>query len=95
VSHLFELFVESYDFTSVYTLYIAFVLTVALQVLWLVNVESPLLDSPLGKDIYLLCESVSADQYQTGLSIDLHLLVLRKIKMKVAPEEDLTIFLPF
>ncbi|MBY0096770.1 hypothetical protein [Mesobacillus maritimus] len=92
---MFELYVQSYDFTAVYTLYIALFLTVALQVLWLINVETPLLESPLRHDIYLLSESASAYKYQAELAIDLHILILRKIKMKVAPEEDMSIFLQF
>lgn len=92
---MFELYIQSYDFTAVYTLYIALFLTVALQVLWLINVESPLLESSLRKDISLLSESASAYKDQAELSIDLHILVLRKIKMKIAPEEDMSIFLQF
>lgn len=91
---MFELYVQSYDFTAVYTLYIALSLAVALQVLWLINIESPLLESPLTKDIYLLSESASAYKYQAELSIDLHILILKKIKMKIAPDEDMSLFLP-
>jgi hypothetical protein len=91
---LFELYIQSYDFAAVYTLYIALFLTIGLQVLWLINVESPLLESSLRNDIYLLSESASAYKYQAELSIDLHILVLRKIRMKVAPEDDMSIFLP-
>lgn len=92
---MFELYLQSYDFNAVYALYIALFLTAALQVLWLINVESPLIESPLRPDIYLLSESASAYKYQAELTINLHILILRKIKMKVAPEEDISIFLPY
>jgi len=91
---MFELYLESYDYTAVYSLYIALFLTVALQVLWLVNVESPLLDSPLRNSIFPLSESAAAYKYQAERSIDLHILLLRKIKMKVSNDEDSTHFSP-
>ncbi len=91
---MFELYLESYDFTTIYSIYIALFITVALQVLWLVNVESPLLDSPLKNSIFLLSESAAAFKYHAERSIDLHLLILKKIKMKVSPDEDSAHFSP-
>lgn len=88
MANLFELYVQNYEFTAFYTLYAALCFTVFLRVFWLVSVDAPLLDSTLNKIPFQLSESDLAYKYNADLAIDFRILLLKKIKMKISPDED-------
>lgn len=91
---MFELYAESYQFTTVYTLYITLLLSVLLRVLWMLSVEAPLFDTWVKKVQFQLSASDSAYKNKADLTIDKRLLILKKIKMKVASDDEAFFFSP-
>ncbi|RID85585.1 hypothetical protein D1970_08480 [Mesobacillus zeae] len=89
-----EFYIQNYDFTTVYTLYITFLLSVSLSVFWLVGIELPFIQSYLKKLSFQLSPSDFAFKCNSDLNLDIHLVLLRRVRMKISTEDDAAHFSP-
>ncbi len=91
---MFELYAESYQFTTFYTLYITLLVSILLRIVWMLSVEAPPLDTWVKKIEFGLSVSDSAYKNRADLRIDRRLVILKTIKMKLDSDEEAFFFSP-
>ncbi len=91
---MFEIYLQNFDFTTVYTVYITFLLSVSLSVLWIVRVELPFIQSCLRKLSFNLQPTDFIYKELSGGNTRFTLKLLRRVRMKVSKEDDLQPFSP-
>jgi len=90
----FELFILTCEHTSFYTLYATFFVSLFIQIFWLLDLYLPELEST-AKELPLQLSQSDLDYIQkSDLSTSLHLTFLKKIRLKLSPDEELTSFSP-
>lgn len=89
---LLEIYAQSFDLTAAYSVYFTLLLSVSISAFWIINPGTSFIDSCILKIKFKPSASETAYKNQSDLGTNIHLLMLKRIKIKVDPGDEATAF---